>query len=350
MAYPIMAEARPNRAVDLRSDTVTRPSPGMLKAMAEAELGDDVYGEDPTIIALEGRVADLFGKEAGLFFSSGTQSNLAALLAHCARGEEYIVGDCYHTFKYEAGGASVLGGIAAFPLATDARGGLDPNQVDGAVKADDSHFPVTRLLSMENTVSGFVQSMDRMNALAAAARRHGLSVHLDGARVWNAATALSLPPAEIAGPADTVSACLSKGLGAPAGTVLSGPKDLIARARRIRKMLGGGMRQAGVLAACGLYALDHLFPKLAEDHEKATIFADKLADIEGLSVRRSDTNMVFLDFPNQNGVELADHLGEAGITIAPSPRSTRIVFHHDVSHADAVRTADQIAAFVAAKS
>jgi len=331
-----------NRIIDLRSDTVTQPSAGMRKAMAEAEVGDDVYGEDPTVTALEERVSDLFGKEDAVFMASGTQSNLAALLCHCGRGEEFIVGDSYHAFKYEAGGASALGGIVACPLRPDDSGGLRPDDVVAAVKPDDSHFPITRLLSLENTVSGQAQSLESIGALCAVARSHGLSLHLDGARVWNAAAALKTPLAEIARPFDSVSACLSKGLGAPAGTVLVGAKDFVAKARRVRKMLGGGMRQAGILAACGLYALDHTLPRLEEDHRKARMLVEGLRGLAGLVVIPGDTNMMFLQPDERDRAALVEHLAGEGIRLGSPAERIRVVMHLDVAAEDVARVVDAI--------
>ena len=327
-----------NRIADLRSDTVTRPGEGMRHAMAEAEVGDDVYGEDATINALEEKVAALLGKEAGLFVASGTQSNLLALLAHCQRGEEYIAGETYHSFAEEGGGASVLGSVVAHPLAVDGRGAITPGQVESAIKPDDFHYPVTRLVCLENTVSGHVQPIADQEAIAAVARRHGLSVHLDGARLMNAAVALGRPPAAVGACADSISLCLSKGLGAPVGSVLSGPADFIARARRIRKMLGGGMRQAGVLAACGLYALDHNIDRLAEDHASAKRLSEGLATCKGLEVDAPETNMVFIA-PGEEDLEpLRAHLAARGIIIAAQRPRTRLVTHLDVTAEDVERT------------
>ncbi|MEM1048649.1 MAG: low-specificity L-threonine aldolase [Pseudomonadota bacterium] len=341
-ASPSPSVSASNRTIDLRSDTVTQPSAGMRAAMAAADVGDDVYGEDPTVLQLESRMADLFGKEAAILMPSGTQSNLAALLCHCARGEEVIVGDRYHAFKYEAGGASVLGGIVACPLPTNATGGLNAAQVEAAVKPDDSHFAITRLLSLENTVSGYVQPLESIDALCAIARRHGLSLHLDGARVWNAAIALEESLVRIAEPFDTVSACLSKGLGAPAGTVLVGNRALIDKARRVRKMLGGGMRQVGLLAAAGLYALDHNYPRMAEDHENAAAFASGLAGIDALDVQAGPTNMVFLAPHEGDRHRLVEHLSGQGIRIGAPAEKIRVVFHHDVSRADVDRAIEGV--------
>jgi len=237
--------------VDLRSDTVTRPGAGMYQAMAEAQLGDDVYGEDETVNRLEATAADLLGKQAGLFLSSATQANLVAMLAHNARGEEILLGEEYHIFCAEAGGVSALGGIIMHPLATDASGGLALEQVMAAIKEDDPHLPITRTLALENTVSGQVQDPEHHRRLAEAVRAQGLKVHLDGARLMNASVALQQLAADIVAPFDSVMLCLSKGLGAPVGAMLCGDVEFIARGRRLRKQLGGGMRQAGVIAACG---------------------------------------------------------------------------------------------------
>jgi len=348
MSYAGMADAKPsasNRIVDLRSDTVTRPGEAMRRAMAEAEVGDDVYGEDATVNALEQRAATLLGKEAGLYVASGTQSNLLALLAHCQRGEEYIAGETYHSYAEEGGGASVLGGIAVHPLAIDARGAITPEQVESAIKPDDFHYPVTRLVCLENTVSGHVQPLEQHRAIAAVARRHGLSVHLDGARLMNAAVALGRPAAEVADCADSVSLCLSKGLGAPVGSVLSGPKDFIARARRSRKMLGGGMRQAGILAAAGLYALDHHIDRLAEDHANAKRLAEGLAACKGLEVDAPETNMVFIAPAEEDLEPLRAHLATRGIIIAAQRPKTRLVTHLDVTPGDVDRVIEAFGAF-----
>jgi threonine aldolase len=334
-----------NRIIDLRSDTVTRPGEGMRRAMAQADVGDDVYGEDATVTALEARVAALLGKEAGLFVASGTQSNLTAILSHCQRGEEYIAGESYHVFSNEAGGASVLGSVVAHPLAVDARGAITPDQVESRIKPDDPHCPITRLLSLENTVSGHVQPIADQEAVAAVARRHGLSVHLDGARLMNAAVALGLPPAAVGACADSISLCLSKGLGAPVGSVLSGPADFIARARRIRKILGGGMRQAGVLAACGLYALDHNIDRLAEDHANAKRLAEGLAEMPRLEVNTPETNMLFIA-PGEEDLEpLRAHLAASGIIISAQRPHTRLVTHLDITGEDVERTIEAFGDF-----
>ncbi len=278
--------------IDLSSDTVTRPSAAMREAMARAEVGDDVFGDDPTVKALEERAAAMFGMEAGLYFPSGTQSNLAALMAHCGRGEEVIVGQDAHTYRYEGGGAAVLGSIQPQPLANLPDGTLDLAMVEAAIKPDDPHFAITRLLALENTIGGKVIGRDYLAKAVTLAWKRGLSTHLDGARIFNAAVKLGMPVNLLCAGFDTVSVCLSKGLGAPVGTVLVGHKGLLDKARRIRKMLGGGMRQAGILAAAGLYALEHNVGRLAEDHANAERLAKGLA-AAGFEVEPVQTNMVF---------------------------------------------------------
>ena len=317
--------------IDLRSDTVTRPSRAMREAMANAELGDDVFGDDPTVNRLQAVAAERFGMEAGLFFPSGTQSNLAAVMAHCQRGEEVIVGQEAHTYRYEAGGAAVLGSIQPQPLANRPDGTLDLAEVEAAIKPDDSHFAITRLFALENTIGGKVIARSYLADAVALARRRGLSLHLDGARIFNAAVKLGMPVKDLCAGFDTVSVCLSKGLGTPAGTVLVGRKDVIARARRIRKMLGGTMRQVGVLAAAGLYALEHNVERLAEDHAHAERLAKGLAAL-GLKVDPVQTNMVFAAIPADSVGPLRKHLEANGILALVSPR-LRLVTHLDVDAA-----------------
>lgn len=338
-----------NRSIDLRSDTVTQPTPGMREAMAQAEVGDDVYGEDPSILALESKVAAMLGKEAAVYVSSGTQSNLLGVLSHCQRGDEYLIGDVYHVYQYEAMGTSVLGGVAAYPLRTDESHGLEPSQVIAAIKPDDAHKPITKLLSLENTVSGRVQDQARIDALADAARENGLAVHMDGARLMNAAVSQGRSPKELVAKIDTVSICLSKGLGAPVGSVLSGPADNIGRARRLRKMLGGGMRQAGVIAAAGLYALEHHVERMAEDHANARRLAEGLADIDGLDVDVDavDTNMVFIRPRAEDETGLRGHLAERGIVIGKGRPAIRLVTHLDVTEEDVDRVVAAVREFYA---
>ncbi len=322
--------------IDLRSDTVTRPTAAMKTAMFEAEVGDDVFASDPTVNRLEAVVAERLGKEAAIFVTSGTQSNLCALLAHCQRGEEYIAGDLSHIYGHEAGGGAVFGSIQPQTVPMMADGLPDPAAIESAVKPDDNHFPISRLLCIENTMDGKVQSIDRMNEAVSVGRRHGLSIHLDGARMWNASVALGVSGAELTAAFDTVSMCLSKGLGAPAGSVLSGPADLIARARRWRKMLGGGMRQSGVLAAAGLHALDHHVDRLADDHERAERLAKGLAEIPAVTVVSQATNMVWLDI-HTDGPTLQYQLLEQDIETLVgegSPATCRLVCHLDVTDDD----------------
>lgn len=330
---------------DFRSDTVTRPSAAMRAAMAAAEVGDDVFGDDPTVKRLEARVAEIIGKEAGLFVPSGTQSNLIALMTHCERGDEYIVGQQAHCYRWEAGGAAVLGSIQPQPLDNAPDGTIALADIEAAIKPDDPHFARTRLLALENTIGGKILPTDYVQAATALAKRHGLSCHLDGARLMNAAVALGVPAATLAQPFDTVSVCLSKGLGAPVGSVLVGTKAAIARARRLRKMLGGGMRQAGILAAAGLYALEHNVERLAQDHANARALAEGLAKLPGLTVTPPDTNIVFVGVEASVGPALAAHLAQHGIGVVSLYGATRQrwVTHLDVD-AQAVAHALSVAA------
>ena len=317
--------------IDLRSDTVTRPTAAMRAAMAAAAVGDDVYGEDPGVQALQQRLAEMLGFERGLFVPSGTQANLIALLVHCQRGDEYLVGMEAHTYKYEGGGAAVLGSIQPQPIAHAADGSLPLDALDKAVKPDDPHFARTRLLALENTWHGRVLPQDYVIEAAAWARSRGLAVHLDGARIFNAAVASGIAARQLAEPFDTVSVCLSKGLGAPVGSVLLGSADHIRQALRWRKMLGGGMRQSGLLAAAGLHALEHHVARLAEDHARARRLADGLRGIEALHVQGCFTNMVFIDVPVQRLRALDAHLQGAGVraSIGYLP-SVRLVTHLDI--------------------
>ncbi len=328
--------------IDLRSDTVSRPTEAMRAAMAEAEVGDDTWGDDPTVQRLEAVLAERLGKDAAMFVPSGTQSNLCALMAHCARGEEYIVGQEAHTYKYEGGGAAVLGSIQPQPIEMAADGSLDPARVAAVVKVDDPHFAMTKLLCLENTHNGRVQPMDAQLAAIDAARSAGLSTHLDGARIFNAAVATGTPVADLAAPYDSVSVCLSKGLGAPMGSVLVGDGELIGRARRVRKMLGGGLRQAGLVAAAGLHALDHHVDRLAEDHARARRLHEGLGAIDGVEVHDEmlETNMVFVSF-GARGPSLQAELAEIGMECRLSTGVSRLVTHLDV-------TDDAVDAFVAA--
>jgi threonine aldolase len=318
--------------IDLRSDTVTKPSAAMRMAMAQAEVGDDVWGDDPTVQQLEAHCAALLGKEAAMFVSSGTQSNLCALLSHCQRGDEYLVGQDAHTYKYEGGGAAVLGSIQPQPLSMASDGSIPLDSIRNAIKPDDFHFARTRLLSLENTIGGQVLSADYMQQATSLAREHGLALHLDGARLFNAAVKLGVAVKALAAPFDSVSICLSKGLGAPVGSVLCGNRDFIKQARRWRKMLGGGMRQAGILAAAGLYALEHNVARLADDHANATLLAEELSAIPQLQLdlARVQTNMVFFTPPAGTAAALCTYLQEQGILVDPGS-TIRLVTHLDVS-------------------
>lgn len=318
--------------IDLRSDTVTRPSAAMRAAMAQAEVGDDVFGDDPTVNRLQDRVAGIFGMEEGLYFPSGTQSNLAALMAHCQRGEEVIVGQSAHTYKYEAGGGAVLGSIQPQPLTNKPDGTIDLGEIEAAIKPDDSHFAITKLIALENTIGGKVISRQYMADAIALARRRGLAIHLDGARIFNASVKLGMPVKDLCAGFDTVSVCLSKGLGAPAGTVLVGKRDLIDKARRIRKMVGGTMRQVGILAAAGLYALENNVQRLAEDHANARKLGDGLAAL-GYAVDPVQTNMVFATIPKADCKPLQEHLNKAGILCFIDAKS-RFVTHLDLKAGD----------------
>ena len=328
--------------IDLRSDTVTKPSAGMRAAMAAADVGDDVFGDDPTVNALQVRVAEMVGMEAALFLPTGTQSNLVALMAHCQRGEEYIVGQDAHTYKYEGGGAAVLGSIQPQPLENSADGTVSLAKIRAAVKPDDAHFARTRLIAMENTIGGKVIPESYLAEVRAFAVGANLNTHLDGARVFNAAIKTKRDVKDICRHFDSVSVCLSKGLGTPAGSVLCGSRDFIRTGHRWRKMLGGGMRQAGVLAAAGLYALEHNIDRLADDHANATHLAQALGAIPALKVSTPDTNILFVDVPAQHCAALAEHLRHSNIAVLVGTR-TRIVTHLDVSRSqiDQVITAFQ---------
>ncbi len=325
------------RLIDLRSDTVTRPTAGMRAVMAAAEVGDDVYGEDPTVNALEALAADMLGHEAGLFLPSGTQSNLVALLTHCGRGDEYIVGASAHTYMYEAGGAAALGGIQPQPLPFRADGTLDLGAVRAAVKPDDPHFARSRLLCLENTQGGRATGPGYFADARALCDELGLGLHLDGARLFNAAVATGCDARDIARHCDSVSVCLSKGLGAPVGSVLVGPRDYIHAARRWRKMVGGGMRQAGILAAAGIYALEHHVARLEEDHRKAERLTALVND-RYPGAASHHTNMVFVALPDDELARLAGRLRDAGIVI----RGSRWVTHLDVSFEDVERVGDAL--------
>lgn len=328
--------------IDFRSDTVTQPTEGMRQAMAVAAVGDDVFGDDPTVNALEAKTAALLGKESAVFVPSGTQSNLIALMAHCQRGDEYIVGQLAHTYKYEAGGAAVLGSIQPQPIDMDDDGSLSLDRVASVIKPNDSHFARTRLLCLENTHNGKVVPLEYLKSARAFVDDRGLALHLDGARIWNAAVAMGVPPAAVAEPFDSVSVCLSKGLGAPVGSVLVGNASLITEARRWRKMLGGGMRQAGIIAAAGIYALDHHIDRLADDHANAALLAKLLGNVAGVRVKGQNTNMVFVDFGVADYAAFAARLSEQGIVALTGRSSSRLVTHLGVTSADVEHFVDVV--------
>ena len=305
----------------------------MREAMASAEVGDDVFGDDPTVRDLESHVAQLLGKEASVFVSSGTQSNLCALMAHCQRGDEYLVGDHAHTYMYEAGGAAVLGSIQPQTIPMLDSGMLDLNAARSAIKPDDPHFAQTRLLCLENTTDGKVIEVEDLYEGRELVDEHNLGYHLDGARLWNAAVALEVEPSDIAAPFDTVSVCLSKGLGAPIGSVLAGSEVLIDRARKWRKMLGGAMRQVGLIAAAGQHAIDNHIDRLAQDHRNAERLAEGLAKVAGLNVDAQNTNMVFVS-ASQATDGLEHRLRDRGVITRWSGRSSRMVLHLDVTAHD----------------
>lgn len=326
------------KEIDLRSDTATRPSSAMRTAMAAAEVGDDVYGEDPTVNKLEALSANMLGKEAALFVVSGTQSNLLALLCHCERGDEYIVGQQGHTYKYEGGGAAVLGSIQPQPLDYEADGSLDLAKVESAIKPDDPHFAKTRLLSLENTQAGKVLLLEYLRQAAAFARERGLALHLDGARIFNAAVALGRPAGEITRKFDSVMFCLSKGLGAPVGSMLVGSREFIDKAHRVRKILGGGMRQAGVLGAAGLVALEESPKTLHVDHQNARYLAEALSAIPGIRIipEKVVTNIVIFDVAGAKKTpgEICAALKSKEVLANPFGKHTiRMVTHYDVDRA-----------------
>jgi threonine aldolase len=326
------------KCIDLRSDTVTRPTRAMRRAMAMAEVGDDVYGEDPTVNRLERLGAETTGDEASLFVASGTQSNLLTLLSHCGRGDEYIAGQDAHCYRYEGGGAAVVGGIQPQPIDFEADGTLDLDRVARVIKPDDPHFARTRLLCLENTQAGKVLPLDYLGEARRFTRDRGLALHLDGARLFNAAVKLGVPAAAITRHVDSVSVCLSKGLGAPVGSLLCGSREFIATARRWRKVVGGGMRQAGVLAAAGIVALSDHTARLAEDHDNARLLAAGLAGIDALRFDPAtvQTNMIFLPLPPETAALLTAFFRERGVLVA-GRGGLRLVTHLDVTAADIER-------------
>lgn len=319
--------------IDLRSDTVTRPSPAMLEAMMIAQVGDDVWGDDPTVNAFQENLAAITGKQSALLFPSGTQSNLVGLMAHCERGDEYIVGQSAHTYRYEGGGAAVLGSIQPQPIENASDGSLPLDKISAAIKADDFHFARTRLVTLENTIGGKVLPEDYVRQATELARSRGLSTHLDGARLFNAAVASQVSLEQLCMPFDSVSLCFSKGMGTPIGSALVGSQAFIARARRWRKVVGGGMRQAGIIAAACQYALDHHMDDLAKDHQRATRLAQGLATLPGVEITSQSTNMVFVSIPDEHVAPLSAWLKEHGILIELL-YATRLVVHRDIDDAD----------------
>jgi threonine aldolase len=331
--------------VDLRSDTVTQPTPEMRQAIAEAEVGDDVYGEDPTVNRLEELSAELMGKEAGLFLPSGTMGNLAAVLSHCGRGDEVILGHLSHTFLYEAGGISALGGVHPRTVQNHEDGTMGLEDIEAAIRPDNPHFPISRLVILENThnrTGGTVLSAEYTRQVAEIARSHNLSLHIDGARIFNAAIAQGVPAKQLVGSADSVTFCLSKALCAPVVSVLCGSNEFIHRARRIRKQLGGGMRQAGILAAAGIVALEKMIDRLIEDHRRARNLAEGLRGLRGLVVEKDPppSNMIYLSLKDEcpfTSYEFADRMREMGIMVgAVSDRRIRMVLHYWIGDEDIV--------------
>ena len=330
------------RLVDLRSDTMTRPTPAMRKAMADADVGDDVFGEDPTIIKLEEMAAHRMGKEAAVFVASGTMGNLVSQLAHCGRGEEIILGNHSHTFFYEQGGTAAVGGIHPRTVPNQPDGTLALSEIEGAIRSDNIHFPRTRLIVLENThnlCSGQPLDTGYIGAVGRIAQRHGLKIHVDGARIFNAAVALNVPVDKLVADADSVSFCLSKGLAAPVGSVVCGRQDFIAEARRARKVLGGGMRQAGVLAAAGVVALNEMVDRLAEDHVNARKLAEGLAEMPGLSIDPATikTNIVYFEVNRKDmqAEQLATRLNAEGARMLPvGPGRLRAVTHYHITSDD----------------
>ena len=333
--------------IDLRSDTVTKPTDAMRAAMAAADVGDDVYREDPSVNRLEKCAADLLGTESAIYCTSGTQSNLLALLGHCARGDEFIVGQRAHSYKYEGGGAASLGSIHSHPLEFEPDGTLDLDSVAAAVKPDNVHFPRTTLVCLENTQDGRVLPLDYLQAAERLADEIGLRMHLDGARVFNAAVKQDVPVRDICRHFDSIAFCLSKGLGAPVGSLLCGSNELIREARRWRKTLGGGMRQAGIIAAAGLYALENNVERLAEDHENAEALARGLRALDELDVEHTDaqTNMVFVHVGEIDSAKLTEFLRERGILIRASA-TLRLVTHLDIGESDIERVVASFKAYL----
>ena len=343
--------------IDLRSDTVTQPTPEMRAAMAEAEVGDDVFGDDPTVIRLEDMAAEIMGKEAAVFVASGTMGNLAAVLSHCQRGDEIILGDMSHTYLYEAGGVSALGGVHPRSIPNQADGTLRLDDIEAAIRADDEHYPISRMILLENTHSGsggMVLSPEYTASVSAISNENGLKLHLDGARIFNAAAALGVPASDLAEPVDSVTFCLSKGLCAPVGSLLCGTEDFIRRARRARKQLGGGMRQAGILAAAGIVALEDMVDRLVKDHERTRRLAAGLQTLPAISVEQDPppTNMFWINMDPKAGImtqDLIERLEKDGIKLtARNGYRMRLVVHYWIDDAAIDKAIDGFARAAAA--
>ncbi len=338
------------RYIDLRSDTVTQPTDAMRQAMLHAEVGDDVYGEDPSVNALEAYGAKLLGKQAALFVPSGTMSNLLAVMSHCQRGEGAILGAGAHIYRFEAQGSSVLGSVALQPLPMQRDGTLAFDDIKAALAPDDAHFVQTRLICLENTHNGKVLPLSYLQEMGAFVAKHGLKLHLDGARLFNAAVASDIPAEVIAAPFDSISICLSKGLGAPVGSLLVGDRDFIARARRLRKMVGGGMRQAGMLAQAGLFALEQHVARLADDHRRAKRLAEGLAALPGIELDLSlvQSNMVFLRLAKGEPAQLLAFMKERGILFS-GYGELRLVTHLQINDDDIEEVIDAFTEYLGAR-
>lgn len=330
------------KTIDLRSDTVTLPSPAMRQAIATAQLGDDVFGEDPTINKLQQMAAEITGKEAGLLVASGTMGNLVSILTHCSRGDEVILGDQSHTFYYEVGGISALGGIQTHTIPNQPDGTLKLSDIAAAIRPDSSHFPPTKLICLENTQNrcgGVILKSDYMNSVAELAKQHNLKIHLDGARIFNAAVALGIDAKELVKDADSVMFCLSKGLAAPVGSVICGSEEFVKRAHKIRKMVGGGMRQAGIIAAAGIVALEQMVDRLAEDHKNADKLARAIAQIKGFSINLDavQTNIVYFDLDSEDitAQQVVEKAKQKGILLLNlGPKTFRMVTHYGIESED----------------
>lgn len=330
------------KTIDLRSDTVTLPSPAMRQAIAAAQLGDDVFGEDPTINKLQQMAAEITGKDAGLLVASGTMGNLVSILTHCSRGDEVILGDQSHTFYYEVGGISALGGIQTHTIPNQPDGTLKLSDIAAAIRPDSSHFPPTKLICLENTQNrcgGVILKSDYMNSVAELAKQHNLKIHLDGARIFNAAVALGIDVKELVKDADSVMFCLSKGLAAPVGSVICGSEEFVKKAHKIRKMVGGGMRQAGIIAAAGIVALEQMINRLAEDHKNANKLARAIAQIKGFSINLDavQTNIVYFDLDSENitAQQVVEKAKQKGILLLNlGPKTFRMVTHYGIESED----------------